>query len=72
MNPTYEAAVAPASGSTGHWPVPSGYQPLGTGKAHEVIHALVSKFHVLLVPSGQWPDGTGGSPVLPILLRSSG
>jgi len=26
----------------------------------------------LPVPLGQWPNGTGGSPVLPILFRNSG
>ena len=52
-------------GSTGHWPVPSGDPPLGTGTAPELFHMSVAGANVLPVPSGQWPDGTGGSPVLP-------
>ena len=32
LNPDAEIAAAKAMGSTGHWPVPSGYQPLGMGK----------------------------------------
>src|ERR1019366_1625728 len=52
-------------GSTGHWPVPSGDPPLETGKAPEIFRASVSVCQTPPVPSGQWPDGTGGSPVLP-------
>jgi hypothetical protein len=35
-------------------------------KTHELFRALVSNANRLPVPSGQWPDGTGGSPVLPL------
>ncbi|MEO5803723.1 MAG: alpha-glucuronidase family glycosyl hydrolase [Verrucomicrobiota bacterium] len=56
---------APA-GRTGHRPVPSGDSALGTGKTPELFRASVSNVNVLRIPSGQWPDGTGGSPVLPI------
>jgi hypothetical protein len=46
--------------------VPSGDPPLGMATAHELFRALVSNANLLPVPSGQWPDGTGGSPVLPL------
>ncbi|MEO5804650.1 MAG: hypothetical protein ABIR24_14085 [Verrucomicrobiota bacterium] len=55
-----------ALGSTGHWPVPSGDPPLGTEKTHDLFRASISRANVLPIPSGQWPDGTGESPVLPI------
>jgi hypothetical protein len=55
-----------AAGSTGHWPVPGGYQPPGMGKARELFSPVIFTAHVLPVASGQWPDGTGGSPVLPM------
>ena len=55
-------------GSTGHWPVPSRDPPLGTGQTHELFRASISSSNVPPVPSGQWPDGSGGSPVLPILI----
>ena len=35
-------------------------------KAHELFRAFVANTNVLPIPSGQWPDGTGGSPMLPI------
>ena len=66
FNPDSEIAVATASGGTGHWPVPSGDPPLGTGKAHEFFRASVAIATALPVPSGQWPDSAGESPVLPI------
>ena len=59
LNPNSEAAAATPAGSTGD-------PPLGTGKAHEIFRASVSSANVLLIPSGQWPDGTGGSSVPPI------
>ena len=65
-------AAAPSSGSTGHWPVPNGYQPLGTGKVPELFRTSVSSANILPVPSGQWPDGTGGSPLLPISISDFG
>ena len=66
FNPNSEIAVATPSGSTGHWPVPSGAPPLGMGKSPDVFRASVTSANLLPVPSGQWPDGTGGSPVPPI------
>ncbi|MDQ6632895.1 MAG: hypothetical protein M3Y82_14260, partial [Verrucomicrobiota bacterium] len=55
-------------GSTGHWPVLSGDSPLGMGAAHQFMEAFVSNNDVPGVPSGQWPDETGESPVLPIFI----
>jgi len=46
-------------GSTGHWPVPSGYQPLGTTTRLELFWAGLTKGSRLVIPSGRWPDGTG-------------
>ena len=65
FNPNSEVAAAKPPGSTGHWPVPSGDPPLGTGSAHKLFPAPLAKGGVPVVPSGKWPDGTGGSPVLP-------
>ncbi len=53
-------------GSTGRWPLPSGDSPLGTGEACELARAFFSSANILPIPSTQWPDGTGGSPVLPM------
>ena len=72
FNPNAEVAVTAAVGSTGHWPVPSGDPPLGTGRAPELSQASVSTANVPPVPSGQWPDGTGGSPVLPVSISAFG
>ena len=66
FNPNPEVAELPKAGSTGHWPVPSGDSPFGTGEAAELFRASVGKGHRAPIPSGQWPDGTGESPVLPI------
>src|ERR1035437_3820465 len=59
LNLNSEVAVATPTGSTGHWPVPSGDPPLGMGKAHELFRASVSSASLLPVPSGQpcviWP-----------------
>jgi hypothetical protein len=52
--------------------VPSGDPPLGTGKAPELFRTSVFSANVLSLPSGQWPDGTGGSPVLPIPISEFG
>ncbi|MDQ6632360.1 MAG: hypothetical protein M3Y82_11510 [Verrucomicrobiota bacterium] len=54
------------SGSIGHRPAPSGDSPFGIEKEHELFQASLSSNNVLSIPSGQWPNGTGGSPVLPI------
>ncbi|MEO6034597.1 MAG: hypothetical protein ABIQ35_05025 [Verrucomicrobiota bacterium] len=64
--------TATPMGSTGHRPVPSGDPPLGIGRSHELYRASVSNGDLLPVPSGQWPDGTGGSPVLPISISEFG
>ena len=66
LNPNSEVAAVISVGSTGHWPVPSGDPPLGTPAALALFAARFFRVQVLAVPSGQWPDGTGGSPVLPI------
>ena len=66
MNQNSEVAAVIALGSTGHWPVPSGDPPLGTGKPSALFRVPVSVPTSALVPSGQWPHGTGGSPVLPL------
>jgi hypothetical protein len=42
------------------------------GKAPQFSCAPVSDINGLSVPSGQWPDGTGGSPVLPIPVSEFG
>ena len=60
------AGVHPA-GSTGHRPVPGGDSPPGMEQAREQFGASVFSSHILPVPSGHWPDGTGESPVPPIL-----
>ena len=48
-----------SEGSTGDPPVPSGDPPLGTGSAHELFPAPLANGGVPVIPSGQWPDGTG-------------
>jgi hypothetical protein len=53
-------------GGTGRWPVPGGYQPPGTGKTRKFFSPVIFTATALPIPSGQWPDGTGGSPVLPM------
>jgi len=65
LNPNSEAAAAQAPGSTGHRPVPSGYQPPGTTVVPKLFLASLVKGGRLAVPSGRWPDGTGWQPVLP-------
>ena len=72
FNPNSEVAAAMPVDSTGHWPVSSGDPPLGTGTARELFHASVATANVLPVPSGQWPDGTGGSPMPPISISEFG
>ena len=62
----FHPALTKAKGGTGHWPVPSGDPPLGTGQAHELFYTSVFSENLLPIPSGQWPGGTGGSPVPPI------
>ena len=52
--------------------MPSGDPPLGTGKAPGIFRASVFSASVLSLPSGQWPDDTGGSPVPPIPISEFG
>lgn len=42
LNPKSEVAAPTLAGSTGHWPVPSGDPPLGTGKACECLPASLA------------------------------
>jgi len=72
FNPNSVVAAANALGGTGHWPVPSGDPPLGTGKTIELFRAPVFSASVRSLPSGQWPDGTGGSPVPPVPISEFG
>ena len=65
LNPNAEVAAASAVGSTGHWPVPGGDPPLGREQTPELFRTLLGNMSRLPVPSGPWPDGTGGSPVPP-------
>ena len=58
--------IAPkAVGSTGHWPVPSGDPPGGTGRTPACNTAAAGSTSVSAIPVGGSPTGTGGSPVLP-------
>jgi len=66
FNRDSEVVTAKAPGSTGDPPVPGGDSPPGTGETHEFFCASFYRASVSSVPSGQWPDGTGGSPVLPV------
>lgn len=51
-------------GGTGDPPVPSGDSPLGTKDTRkQTVNSGTEK--IVSIPSGQWPDGTGESPVLP-------
>src|ERR1019366_3002743 len=72
LKPDSEAAAAISVGGTGHRPVPSGDPPLGTGQARGIFRASVFSASVRSLPSGQWPDGTGGSPVPPIPISEFG
>jgi len=53
------------AGSTGHWPVPSGDSPDGTGKTPVMESGRSGSTRVSVIPVGESPTGTGGSPVLP-------
>ena len=59
LNPNSEVAGAKRTGSTGHRPVPSGYQPLGTTAMLGLFRTVPAKGNRLVIPSGRWPDGTG-------------
>ena len=47
LSPNSEVVAAIPTGSTGHWPVPSGDPPLGARKAQELFRASVSSSNVL-------------------------
>ena len=53
LSPNSEVAAAQPTGSTGHWPVPSGDPPLGTGRESELFRAAVFNVSRLPLPSGQ-------------------
>jgi hypothetical protein len=52
-------------GSTGHWPVPSGDSPGGTGRTPKGDRARVLHVCASFLPVGESPTGAGGSPVPP-------
>ena len=52
-------------GGAGDPPAPVGDPPTGTGASNVAKSAYPLARIVALVPSGESPDGTGGSPVLP-------
>jgi valyl-tRNA synthetase len=52
-------------GSTGHWPVPSGDSPDGTGIDVTAKLAMKSRETSSAIPAGGSPAGTGGLPVSP-------
>ena len=52
LNPNAEVALTKSVGSTGHRPVPRGYQPLGTTLSHALILASEVKGCLLAIPSG--------------------
>ena len=66
LNPNSEVRSTTASGSTGNLPVPRGDPPRGTGRSLRNYLCMRGEGDVPSLPSGQWPDGTGGSPVPPI------
>ncbi len=51
-------------GSTGHWPVPPGDSPGGTGSAPAANKDRPLGRRRLGIPFGESPTGTGESPVL--------
>src|SRR5260370_37603837 len=59
------------SGSTGHWPVPHGDSPGGTGTAPGVNKDAPLGRSRRALPVGESPTGTGESPVLPIFQTRS-
>ena len=52
-------------GSTGHWPVPSGDPPDVTATVLRTNGVRSSDTSAVVLPLGESPSGTGGSPVLP-------
>jgi signal transduction histidine kinase len=61
-----------ALGSTGHWPVPSGDPPDGTGKPFSPGDDARSGDSTLSVSVGGSPTGAGGSPAPPIPAKRYG
>ena len=66
LNPNAEIAAAWVVGGTGDPPGPCGDSPHGTSKGDEFCLAPVCLGTLAVIPSGQWPDGTGQWPVPPI------
>ena len=60
------ASGNPFLGSTGHWPVPPGDSPGGTGSAPGGNKDGPFERSRLNLPVGESPTGTGESPMLPI------
>jgi len=56
-----------SEGGTGDSPVPPGDPPGGMGVMFCCNEIVPLRFVSLAIPSGESPDGTGGSPVLPRL-----
>ena len=65
------ASGNPFLGSTGHWPVPPGDSPGGTGSAPGGNKDGPFERSRLDLPVGESPTGTGESPVLPIFRTRS-
>jgi len=65
------ASGNPFLGSTGHWPVPPGDSPGGTGTAPGTDKDWSFARGRLALPLGESRTGTGGSPVLPIFKTRS-
>ena len=59
-------------GGTGDPPVPSGDSPLGMGGRNKLFRTRTFLGTPAVIPSGQWPDGTGQWPVPPALTSAFG
>jgi len=64
--------TAQPPGSTGNLPVPRGDSPRGTGKDVRLFLCSPEPVNAHSLPSGQWPDGTGESPVPPTPISEFG
>lgn len=64
--PSLRDKTAKPTGSTGHWPVPSGDSPDGMGWTPFRMRTRVFAGDVRSLPVGGSPTVTGGSPVPPI------
>ena len=58
--------LPPELGSTGHWPVPPGDSPGGTGGSREKFRTSSGMRNRSRVPFGGSPNGAGESPAPPI------